>query len=190
MDPLSDVLRAVKLNGAFFYLVEAAAPWSVTANGARDLVPRILPDAEHLISYHILLTGSCWGGVDGDSQVLMKPGDVIVFPHGDAHVMSSAKGLCDGDGRDGTSPERYELSNVFPYKKIFVSYIRVCFHVRVHSSKFSAVSQYLGRVKEISGVSGQFPFKEFFSSSGRALCRRSVFSASHLILSLSFPSFR
>jgi len=107
MDPLSDVLRAVKLNGAFFYLVEAAAPWSVTANAARDLVPRILPDAEHLISYHILLRGSCWGGLDGASQVRMQPGDVIVFPHGDAHVMSSAKGFDKGDGRDGTSPERY-----------------------------------------------------------------------------------
>ncbi len=31
MDPLSDVLRAVKLNGAYFYLGEAAAPWSVSA---------------------------------------------------------------------------------------------------------------------------------------------------------------
>ena len=92
MDPLSDVLRAVKLNGAYFYLVEAAAPWSVSANAARDLVPRILPDAEHLISYHILLSGSCWAGVEGEPQVLMKPGDVVVFPQGDAHLMSSARG--------------------------------------------------------------------------------------------------
>jgi AraC-like DNA-binding protein len=107
MDPLSDVLRAVKLNGAYFYLVEAAAPWSVSANAARDLVPRILPDAEHLISYHILLTGSCWAGVDGESQVLMKPGDVVVFPQGDAHLMSSARGHRSRDGRVGTSPERF-----------------------------------------------------------------------------------
>ena len=53
MDPLSDVLRAVKLNGAFFYGVEAAAPWSILAAPARELAPRVLPDAEHLISYHI-----------------------------------------------------------------------------------------------------------------------------------------
>ncbi|HMI57694.1 MAG TPA: AraC family transcriptional regulator [Gemmatimonadaceae bacterium] len=107
MDPLSDVLRAVKLNGAYFYLVEAAAPWSVSANAARELVPRILPDAEHLISYHILLSGSCWAGVAGEPQVLMKPGDVVVFPQGDAHLMSSARGLASGEGRVGTSPERY-----------------------------------------------------------------------------------
>src|SRR4051812_27603196 len=85
MDPLSDVLRAVKLNGAYFYLVEAGAPWSVAARPSRDLRPLILPEAEHLFSYHILLTGHCWAGVEGDGQVLMKPGDVVVFPHGDAH---------------------------------------------------------------------------------------------------------
>lgn len=91
MDPLSDVIRAVRLNGAYFYFVEAAAPWSVWTVAARELVPRVLADAEHLISYHVLLTGSCWGGLDGEGQVQMKPGDVIVFPHGEAHVMSSAE---------------------------------------------------------------------------------------------------
>ncbi|MFL5629696.1 MAG: AraC family transcriptional regulator [Gemmatimonadaceae bacterium] len=106
MDPLSDVLRAVRLNAAYFYLVEAGAPWSVYAAAARELVPRVLPDAEHLISYHILLTGGCWGGLDGE-QVHMEPGDVIVFPHGDAHIMSSADGHRDGSGKDGTSAKRY-----------------------------------------------------------------------------------
>jgi AraC-like DNA-binding protein len=106
MDPLSDVLRAVRLNGAYFYLVEAGSCWSVSANAARELVPRVLPDAEHLISYHILLSGSCWGGLDGE-QVRMEPGDVIVFPHGDAHIMSSDDGYRDGTGRDGTSAKRY-----------------------------------------------------------------------------------
>ena len=43
---------------------------------SRELVPRILPDAEHLISYHILISGSCWGGPEGEPQVHMKPGDV------------------------------------------------------------------------------------------------------------------
>lgn len=107
MDPLSDVLRAVRLNGAYFYLVEASAPWSVSALGARELVPRVLPDAEHLISYHILLSGSCWGGLDGNSQVRMTPGDVIVFPQGDAHIMSSAAGHREDEELDGTSAKRY-----------------------------------------------------------------------------------
>ena len=89
MDPLSDVIRAVGLNGAYFYRVEAGGPWSVPTVSARELTPRVLPDAEHLISYHILLAGSCWAGLDSEQQVHMEPGDVILFPHGDPHLMSS-----------------------------------------------------------------------------------------------------
>lgn len=107
MDPLSDVLRAVKLNGAYFYLVQAGAPWSVAAKPSREIRPIILPHVEHLISYHILLTGSCWAGVEGEGQVHMLPGDVVMFPHGSAHLMSSAEGGRDGLERQGAAPGRY-----------------------------------------------------------------------------------
>ena len=89
MDPLSDVLRAVRLNGAYFYLVEAGTPWSVAASASPDLVPRVLPNSEHLIPYHILTAGACWAGIAGEPQIQMLPGDAIIFPHGDAHVLSS-----------------------------------------------------------------------------------------------------
>jgi AraC-like DNA-binding protein len=90
VDPLSDVLRVVRLNGAFFYAVEASGPWRVEAVAATELSPRVLPEAEHLISYHILTGGRCWGGVAGEEMVELLPGDVIVFPLGDPHVMASA----------------------------------------------------------------------------------------------------
>ena len=106
MDPLSDVLRAVKLNGAYFYRVEAGPPWSVHSAPARELVPRILPEAEHLIAYHILLRGSCWAGIDGAGQVRMQPGDVVVFPHGEATLMSSDEGKILAP-LTGSVPDRY-----------------------------------------------------------------------------------
>ncbi|HEV8409301.1 MAG TPA: AraC family transcriptional regulator [Gemmatimonadaceae bacterium] len=92
MDALSDLLRVVRLDGAFFFAVEAADPWSVETVAARDLQPRILPHAEHLISYHIITEGRCYGNLlDGDAVELV-PGDVLVFPHGDAHLISSVRG--------------------------------------------------------------------------------------------------
>jgi AraC-like DNA-binding protein len=160
MDPLSDVLRAVKLNGAYFYLVEAAAPWSVAANAARDLVPRILPEAEHLISYHILLTGSCWGGVEGEPQVLMKPGDVIVFPHGDAHVMSSANGHRTGDGRLASSPDRYP-STVYLGPGLARDTSFVCGFLGCDTRPFNPLIASLPRRMHFSDIAGgwlsQFP---------------------------------
>ncbi len=92
MDPLSDVLRAVRLNGAFFYAVEATAPWSVESLAARTLEPRILPGSEHLIAYHILTEGTCWAGLSDGPPVELRAGDVIVFPQGDTHVLSHAAG--------------------------------------------------------------------------------------------------
>jgi AraC-like DNA-binding protein len=96
MDPLSDLLRVVRLDGAYFYMVEAAEPWSVESAPATELSPRILPSAEHLISYHILTDGRCYGGLLGEEQIEMGAGDVIVFPHGDPHIMSSAPDIKRG----------------------------------------------------------------------------------------------
>lgn len=107
MDPLSDLLRVVRLDGAFFYAVEAAGPWSVEALPAKDLSPRIMPAAEHLISYHILTAGRCYGGLIGEEQVELVPGDVIVFPHGDAYVMSSGRGVRVGPDVYSAAPARY-----------------------------------------------------------------------------------
>jgi hypothetical protein len=107
MDPLSDVLRTVRLTGAYFYLVEAATPWSVSAVPACEFSPRILPEAEHLIPYHILTEGECWAGIAGEEQRLMKPGDIVVFPQGDAHFMSSHRGKRVDPLAHGTTPNRY-----------------------------------------------------------------------------------
>jgi AraC-like DNA-binding protein len=107
VDPLSDLLRVVRLDGAFFFAVEAAEPWSVVTLAARELTPRIMPAAEHLISYHILTAGRCYGGLLGEEQVELVAGDVIVFPHGDAHVMASAPGLLDGPGVARSVSARY-----------------------------------------------------------------------------------
>lgn len=106
MDPLSDLLRIVRLDGAYFYAVEAREPWSVESLAARDLMPRILPAAEHLISYHVLTEGRCYGGLLDGEQVELVAGDVIVFPHGDPHVMSSGPGLRVEGDRLTTAPGR------------------------------------------------------------------------------------
>jgi len=106
-DPLSDVLRVVRLESAFFYPVEASDPWCVEAAPAKDLTPRIMPGAEHLISYHILTAGHCYAGVPGAPRVEMAAGDVIVFPHGDGYVMSSDRDPTTRPPVYGAAPARY-----------------------------------------------------------------------------------
>ncbi|HLG54360.1 MAG TPA: AraC family transcriptional regulator [Vicinamibacterales bacterium] len=93
MDALSDVLRAVRLTGAVFFDVRASEPWVAETPAGCDIVGTIFPDAEHLISYHVVTAGTCWACAIGDEPIQLSVGDVIVFPHGDAHVMSSAPGM-------------------------------------------------------------------------------------------------
>lgn len=92
-DTVSDLLRAVRLGGAVFFTVEGSAPWAAEALPSREIGPELLPGAEHVIEYHVVTAGTCWGGVVGEPPVRLEVGDVIVFPHGDAHVISSAPGM-------------------------------------------------------------------------------------------------
>lgn len=110
MDPLSDLLRVVRLDGAHFYTVEAAAPWCSETVPAGELSPRVLPSAEHLISYHILTDGHCFGGLVGETAVELVAGDVIVFPHGDAHVMSSERDGAAGRTARTSASVRYPFT--------------------------------------------------------------------------------
>ncbi len=92
-DTLSDLLRAVRFRGALFYYIEGASPWVAEAPAACDIIPAIMPGAEHMIEFHGIVSGSCWAAIVGESPIRLDAGDVILFPQGDAHVMSSAPGM-------------------------------------------------------------------------------------------------
>ena len=93
MDALSDVLRAVRLSGAVFFDIHAAEPWVAETPLGRSVVHAMFPGSEHMISYHVMLEGSCWAVVEGEPPVQLSAGDVIVFPHGDTHVLTSTPGM-------------------------------------------------------------------------------------------------
>jgi AraC-like DNA-binding protein len=92
-DTLSDVLRAVRLTGAVFFAIDASAPWVAETPSAREIGPHIMPGVEYVIEYHVITAGACWGGIVGETAIRLSAGDVIVFPQGDAHVLSSAPGM-------------------------------------------------------------------------------------------------
>ena len=93
MDALSDVLRAVRLKGAIFFDVHASDPWAAETPAGQEIVGRMFPAAEHLICYHAITQGTCWAAVAGEAPLLLRAGDVVVIPHGHAHVLSSTPGL-------------------------------------------------------------------------------------------------
>src|SRR5579884_1210172 len=90
MDVLSEVLKAVKLDGAVFYNAEFSAPWCFQQPASQVLAPYLSVAAKHVIIYHLMTEGRGYAKVDGDSPpVPLHAGDIVVFPHGDPHVMGN-----------------------------------------------------------------------------------------------------
>jgi AraC-like DNA-binding protein len=93
VDVLSDVLRTVRLTGALFFPLHASSPWADQIPPATVFAPVVLPGAQHVVSYHIVVQGACWATVCESPPVRLEAGDIFVVPHGDPYVMSSAPGM-------------------------------------------------------------------------------------------------
>jgi AraC-like DNA-binding protein len=92
-DVLSDVLRSVRLTGAVYFDFDLSSPWVAEAPPAAAIAARVMPGAQRVIEYHLIASGACWGHAIGQPPIRLHEGDVIVFPQGDGHVLSSAPGL-------------------------------------------------------------------------------------------------
>ena len=87
-DTLSDVLR-----GAVFFNVSGSSEWAAEAPPAKEIAPLLMPGVDHVMEYHAVAQGSCWAGIPGGPSVQLFAGDVVMFPHGEAHVVSSTPGV-------------------------------------------------------------------------------------------------
>ncbi|MCL4763979.1 MAG: AraC family transcriptional regulator, partial [Burkholderiales bacterium] len=92
-DLLSDVLRSVRLRGVLYFHVKGTRRWAAEAPSSREIAGAVMPGAEHVMEYHVVIAGSCWAAVVGDAAVRLETGDIVAFPHGDPHVLSSAAGM-------------------------------------------------------------------------------------------------
>lgn len=88
-DPLADVLRNIRLTGALCFLVDASTPWGVEVPAADTFRTMLVPRAEHLVSYHLILEGGGWVRVEGAPAVRFEAGDILMMPHGDPYAMLS-----------------------------------------------------------------------------------------------------
>lgn len=99
-DVLSDVLHSVRLTGSMFFLVEATTPWITRAPAASGFAAAVLPRSQHLVSYHVLVEGACWGGLEGESPQRMHAGDILVIAHGDPYYLAEPRDTPAGCGDD------------------------------------------------------------------------------------------
>ena len=92
-DPLSDLLRSVHLRGAIYYYVNFRDDWVAETPGSGALAQALMPGAEHVMAYHLMLRGDGWAATRAEPPVRLAAGDLVMFPRGDGHVLSSAPGM-------------------------------------------------------------------------------------------------
>ena len=142
--------------------------------GARAHAARACPTPSTLISYHVLTSGSCWGGLDGEQQVRMEPGDVLVFPHGDSHSCRATKDFSSTErddrsagalsaepsssaptfGRDTTFVCGFLGCDVRPFNPLIASLPR-CMHVRGAAGGWLSQFPRAGRRRVARGAHGK-----------------------------------
>jgi AraC-like DNA-binding protein len=92
MDAFSEILSGVKMHGAVFFTAEFSAPWGLSMPAANVMAAKLAPGAEHLVTYHLVIEGGAVVELADGQCTELRPGDVVIFPHGDPHHMSSGKG--------------------------------------------------------------------------------------------------
>src|SRR5262245_15852341 len=89
MDALSDVLRVAHLTGGVFLNAEFFEPWCVAAQLKPQFCAPFLGPTSHLILYHYVVEGTLKVRVEGEDSFDLSAGEVVMFPHNDAHLLGS-----------------------------------------------------------------------------------------------------
>jgi AraC-like DNA-binding protein len=90
MDVLSEMLKAVKLDGAVFFHGEFSSPWCARQPDGCSIAAYLSSSSTHVIIFHLLTEGRGYARIEKNGRpVSLSPGDIVMFPHGDAHLMGN-----------------------------------------------------------------------------------------------------
>jgi AraC-like DNA-binding protein len=78
-DPLGETLHLLQLIGTLYCRAELTAPWGVE-----------FPRLEGLMTFQVVTEGSCWLELQGQEPRQLRPGNLILIPHGTPYVLRSS----------------------------------------------------------------------------------------------------
>ncbi len=79
MDVLADVLSVLDVQASLYFRAKLSAPFAIN-----------VPADSRRIRFHLGCRGRSWIGLPTGEQVSYGPGDLILVPHGSAHVLADA----------------------------------------------------------------------------------------------------
>lgn len=107
MDPLADVLSAVRMTGGVFLDARFTSPWCVDTRLAVDDCRPFLSHPSQLICYHVVVEGEILAWTEGRDPLPVKAGEVILMPRNDLHRMASAPDVAVINARAVIQPSEH-----------------------------------------------------------------------------------
>lgn len=95
MDAFSEILTGIKLKGALFFHAEMSAPWGLASPASQQMATALAPGAPHLVLYHFVADGEAFAKTEAGDAITLEAGDIVIFPHGDAHFIGSRAAITD-----------------------------------------------------------------------------------------------
>ncbi len=90
MDVLSEVLKAVKLDGAVFFNGEFSSPWCAREPDAGTLASYLPTRPKHVIIFHLITEGRGYVRIEENGRAVpLEAGDIVILAQGDAHFMGN-----------------------------------------------------------------------------------------------------
>lgn len=80
-DPLTEMLRGLRLDGVEYGRCRLAEPWATSF------------PAQEAARFHFISSGSAWLQTPSGEWLELRAGDAALLPRGDAHVLASVRGL-------------------------------------------------------------------------------------------------
>ena len=90
MDALSETLKVLHLTSGIFLDADFTAPWCIDSAPKKEEFAPFLPEAEQVVIFHLVVEGACRARLPDDGTAIdLAAGDLIMFPHGDPHILGS-----------------------------------------------------------------------------------------------------
>lgn len=93
MDPLSEVLFAVRVRGGVFLSAHFTAPWAVGASMAPADCAAFMGTPAQVIGYHVVAEGRMLVMLEDEAPLEVAAGEIVLFPRNDPHILASEEGL-------------------------------------------------------------------------------------------------
>jgi AraC-like DNA-binding protein len=82
-----------------FLDAEFTAPWCIGEPAGVDVCVEHMPDAQHVVIYHLLTEGGMEVEVAGAEPMRARAGDLVIIPSGEAHALGSDLSRPRADGK-------------------------------------------------------------------------------------------